>query len=51
MSGNDPEREGVQRDGTVALVAGHLPYRKRFLRGFQFEKPFAQTSEPRIFKR
>lgn len=29
----------------------YFPYRKRFLRGFQFEKPFAQTSEPRIFER
>jgi hypothetical protein len=27
----------------------YFPYRKRFLRGHQFEKPFAQKSEPRIF--
>lgn len=31
--------------------AVYFPYRKRFLRGFQFEKPFAQASEPRIFER
>ena len=28
----------------------YVPYRKRFLRGYQFEKPFAKAGEPQVFR-